>query len=209
MFDPVHGVLHHFYQIHLAAAPGYGPDYGHFVSKDFVSWAPMPVAIWNGLDSSVWPPRVTKYDNEAIYTGSALVIDGAGPGGVGAGVIQIYPGLCNKDDWPACTTGTLLAQAVPANYAGDELLTNWSKPAYNPIVESTQRDPSTPWKTLSGEWRLRTYDAMIYGAASDADVVAGRWLVTRRRPERSLCPSSAEMRFSRGDTTDGVACSYS
>ena len=69
VFDPVHGVIHHFYQIHLAAKPGHGPDYGlpnknirffsfvinrtprtgHFVSKDFVNWAAMPVAIWNGL----------------------------------------------------------------------------------------------------------------------------------------------------------------
>ena len=76
VYDPVHGVIHHFYQIHLAAAPGHGPDYGHFVSKDFVTWAALPVAIWNGLDSSVWPPRVTPYDNEAIFTGSASVIDG-------------------------------------------------------------------------------------------------------------------------------------
>ena len=29
VFDPVHGVVHHFYQIHLAAPPGKGPDYGH------------------------------------------------------------------------------------------------------------------------------------------------------------------------------------
>jgi hypothetical protein len=25
-----------------------------------------------------------------------------------------YPGLCNKQDWPSCGTGTLLAVAVPA-----------------------------------------------------------------------------------------------
>ena len=100
----------------LAATPGNGPDYGHFVSKDFIHWAPLPVAIWNGLDSSVWPPRETPYDNEAIFTGSAIVVDGAGPDGKGPGVVNIYPGLCNKNDWPSCTTGTLLAQAVPANY---------------------------------------------------------------------------------------------
>ena len=161
VFDPVHGVIHHFYQIHLAAPPGRGPDYGHFVSKDFVHWAPLPVAIWNGLDSSVWPPRPTPYDNEAIYTGSAVVVDGAGPGGKGPGVVNIYPGLCNKKDWPGCETGTLLAQAVPADYANDELLTNWSKPSYNPIVENTQRDPSSPWRMPSGEWRLRTYDSKV------------------------------------------------
>jgi len=176
VFDPVHGVIHHFYQIHLAAAPGHGPDYGHFVSKDFVHWAPMPVAIWNGLDSSVTPPRVTKYDNQAIFTGSAVVVDGAGPGGKGPGVVNIYPGLCDKDDWPSCETGTLLAQAVPANYAADELLTNWTKPSYNPIVENTQRDPSTPWKNpATGEWRLRTFDSSVYGSASDADLLAGKW----------------------------------
>ena len=162
-------------QIHLAAPPGHGPDYGHFVSKDFVSWASLPTAIWNGLDSSTTPFAVTKYDNEAIFTGSAQIFDGAGPGGKvrktkslsvrktevgptpalyscittgmrgqtcifwadltpfllkGPGIVNIYPGLCNKKDWPACGTGTLLAQAVPANYAADELLVNWTKPSY-------------------------------------------------------------------------------
>ena len=175
VFDPVHGVFHHFYQIHLAADPGHGPDYGHFVSKDFVHWAALPVAIWNGLDSSVWPPRVTKYDNEAIFTGSAVLVDGAAPDGKSKGIVNIYPGLCNKNDWPSCGTGTLLAQAIPADYAKDELLVNWTKPSYNPIMENTQRDPSTPWKTPSGEWRLRTYDSKVYGAASDADMLAGKW----------------------------------
>jgi hypothetical protein len=27
---------------------------------------------------------------------------------------------------------------VPADYAGDELLINWTKPDYNPIMENTQ-----------------------------------------------------------------------
>jgi len=175
VFDPVHGVFHHFYQIHLAYGGGHGPDYGHFVSKDFVHWADVRTAIWNGLDSSVTPPRVTKYDNEAIFTGSAFVVDGAGPGGKGPGIVNMYPGLCNKNDWPACGTGTLLAQAVPADYAGDELLINWTKPSYNPVMENTQRDPSSPWKTPDGEWRLRTYDSKVYAASSDADVIAGRW----------------------------------
>ena len=177
-FDPVHGVFHHFYQIHLAAPPGHGPDYGHFVSKDFVHWAPLPVAIWNGYDKGHAPGTagyVTKYDNEAIFTGSGVVVEGAGPDGKSPGLVQIYPGLCNKEDWPACGTGTLLAQAVPADYLGDELLVNWTKPSYNPIVENTQRDPSTPWQTPSGEWRLRTYDSSVYGAASSEDLLEGKW----------------------------------
>jgi sucrose-6-phosphate hydrolase SacC (GH32 family) len=188
VFDPVHGVIHHFYQIHLATGKGHGPDYGHFVSKDFISWAQLPVAIWNGVDSSVWPARATPYDNEAIFTGSATVVDGAGPGGKGKGIVNIYPGLCNKDDWPACSTGTLLAMAVPSDYERDELLTNWSKPEFNPIVESTQRDPSTAWKeTGTGEWRLRTYDSMVYGAASDADFMAGRFYTIGKSHDFRTC----------------------
>jgi sucrose-6-phosphate hydrolase SacC (GH32 family) len=132
------------------------------------------VAIWNGIDVSTAPWTETKYDKVAIYTGSAVVVPGAGPGGV-PGVVNIYPGLCTKEDWPACSTGTLLAQAVPADYADDELLVNWTKPSYNPVVEGTERDPSSPWKEASGEWRLRTYDQMVYGAASDADMLAGKW----------------------------------
>jgi len=96
-----------------------------------------------------------------------------------------------QDDWANCTTGTLLAQAVPANYAGDPLLTNWTKPSYNPIIESTQRDPSTPWQTPSGEWRLRTYDSMVYGAASAADVLAGKWYTIGKSGDfrQCECPS--------------------
>ena len=40
VFDPVHGVIHHFYQIHVSTPEGGGPNYGHFVSKDFINWAP-------------------------------------------------------------------------------------------------------------------------------------------------------------------------
>jgi hypothetical protein len=43
---------------------------------------------------------------------------------------QNFTGLCNKQDWPACETGTLLAIAIPADYATDPLLTNWTKPAF-------------------------------------------------------------------------------
>ena len=67
----------------------------------------MPISIWNDRD----------YDEHAIYTGSAAVVAGAAPDGVGAGVVQIYPGLCAAERWPACSTGTVLAQAVPASEA--------------------------------------------------------------------------------------------
>jgi len=34
----------------------------------------------------------------------------------------------------------------------------------NPIVNNTGRDPSTAWKTPAGEWRLSTFDTMIFGS---------------------------------------------
>jgi hypothetical protein len=107
------------------------------------------------------------------------VFEGAGPDGQ-PGVIQIYPGLCTTDQWPGCSTGKVLAQAIPADYKGDPLLTNWTKPSYNPIMEDAERDPSSPWKMPSGEWRFRAAGdngVKIYGAASDADVVAGKWYI--------------------------------
>ena len=42
VFDPVHGVVHHFYQDHLSTNRGHGPIYGHWVSKDFVNWRATP-----------------------------------------------------------------------------------------------------------------------------------------------------------------------
>jgi hypothetical protein len=133
VFDPVHGVFHHF-DNHQAQCghgqPGNCNGWGHFVSKDFVTWAPMPMAIINGKD--IPTGRATPYDSFSIFTGSASVVDDAGPGGK-PGVVLIFPGICDKEHWPACNTsgqmspnnGVLLGQAVPADYS-DPLLTNWS-----------------------------------------------------------------------------------
>ena len=128
-YDPVHGVVHHFYLDNTDN----GPVYGHFVSKDFAHWAPMPIAIFSGLD--VATGKFTAYDSQAIYTGSASVVEGIGPGGV-PGIVLIYPGICSKAHWPSCNTsgqmapdnGVVLVQAVAADYSTDELLTNWTKP---------------------------------------------------------------------------------
>ena len=143
--DPKTQLYHHFWQVHLATPPGHGPDIGHAVSKDLVHWAHLPVAVWNDK----------PYDNEAIFTGSATIVNGV--------PTMVYPGLCNKNDWPNCGTGTLLAIAVPEDLS-DPFLTNWTKPAYNPIVENTQRDPSTAWQTPSGEWRLTNYEGKIFSS---------------------------------------------
>ena len=53
-FDSKHQLYHLFYQDHLsednAHTPWlgnrYGPVWGHVVSKDLVSWARLPVALW-------------------------------------------------------------------------------------------------------------------------------------------------------------------
>jgi sucrose-6-phosphate hydrolase SacC (GH32 family) len=105
----------------------------------------MPVSIWNDQ----------VYDNSAIYTGSGTVVDGK--------VVQVYPGLCNTKE-AGCPGGTNLCIAVPAD-PSDPLQTNWTKTwAQNPIVPNTGRDPSTAWKTSSGEWRLTTFDTMTFGS---------------------------------------------
>lgn len=144
LYDPLNKLYHHFYQDHLAEGNGQGPIIGHTVSADMVHWAHLPVAVWNDQ----------PYDNVAIYTGSATIVNGV--------PTMVYPGLCNKADWPACETGTLFAIALPADHAGDPLLTNWTKPAYNPIQENTQRDPSTAWQTATGEWRMTNYEGKVY-----------------------------------------------
>jgi len=167
VYDQVHGVYHLFYQDHLAMPPGHGPDYGHAVSRDMAHWAHLHVAIWNDK----------PYDNEAIFTGSASVVDGK--------VVQVYPGLCNKNDWPSCTTGTNLAIAVPAD-PSDPLYKEWKKPDYNPIRNGTQRDPSSAWKTPAGEWRFTTFDTIIYGSMDFKE-----WYVIGKQPgfPGGECPS--------------------
>jgi sucrose-6-phosphate hydrolase SacC (GH32 family) len=109
----------------------------------------MPDSIWNDQ----W------YDSSAIYTGSATIVDGK--------VVQVYPGLCRVGT-DNCPGGTNLCIAIAADPT-DPLATNWTKDAtitgaVNPIVNNTGRDPSTAWKTPSGEWRLTTFDTMIMGS---------------------------------------------
>jgi sucrose-6-phosphate hydrolase SacC (GH32 family) len=69
LYDPNHQLYHHFYQDHLAEVQGgngMGPVIGHAVSADMVFWAHLPVAVWNDQ----------PYDNVAIYTGSATIVNG-------------------------------------------------------------------------------------------------------------------------------------
>ncbi|CAK0860123.1 unnamed protein product, partial [Prorocentrum cordatum] len=106
----------------------------------------MPISIWNDH----------PYDQNAIFTGSASTVNGE--------TVLVYPGLCDARK-AGCPGGTNLCIAVPADPA-DPLQTNWTKDEYaqNPIVNGTQRDPSTAWQNPCGEWQLTTFDTIIYGS---------------------------------------------
>jgi hypothetical protein len=85
-------------------------------------------------------------------------------------IYQLYPGICKPLGGPHgaysnCTSGGNLNLAVPAD-ASDPLLTNWSKLEINPIVNNTQRDPSSAWRTVHGEWRIVTYNTTLYGSTN-------------------------------------------
>jgi sucrose-6-phosphate hydrolase SacC (GH32 family) len=168
IWDPNHRLYHIFFQDHLAAPSpttaahhGGGPIWGHWVSKDLVRWSRAPVALWNGLDTSAAPPRVTPYDNGAIYTGSATLVNGS--------IKLVYPGLCNTNatgsGCPPSTghgRGCHLGVAVPAS-TEDAFLTNWSKATFNPFATNVGRDPSAAWQTPSGEWQFTTYMGDLFG----------------------------------------------
>eukprot|EP00937_MAST-01D_sp_MAST-1D-sp2_P004367 g4367.t1 len=143
-YDPVHKLYHNFYQIHIAedmGGVGNGPDWGHWVSKDFVKWAQLPIAIWNDR----------YYDNKAIYTGSTTIVDGK--------PVIMYPGMCAGE----CNDGhggATYVLVTPKN-ASDPLYTEWTKDGEvggkryaNPVVNSTGDDPSTAWRTDAGEYRI-------------------------------------------------------
>lgn len=116
----------------------------HAVSRDLIKWAHLPVSIWNDR----------LYDERAIFTGSATVVNGK--------PYLVYPGLCVKGRQPDCNSGTILALAVPANDS-DPFYTQWKKlDALNPIVNNTGRDPTTAWLTDAGEWRMVTYDKQLH-----------------------------------------------
>lgn len=118
----------------------------HVVSRDFVKWAYLPIAFWDGPE---W------YDVNAIFTGSITVVNGE--------PVWIYPGICNKSH-PGCHSGTVMNIARPAN-ASDPLRTYWAKMPYNPVINETQRDPSTAWQDPeTGEWRFTIYGGRVYGS---------------------------------------------
>eukprot|EP01043_Picozoa_sp_COSAG02_P037682 COSAG02_NODE_2846_length_7905_cov_14.993378_9_plen_652_part_01 len=145
-WDAKHRMYHLFYQVSVSetnpAVPnGGGPIWGHCVSRNLIHWAHLPVAMWNDH----W------YDDVALFSGSATIVDGV-PN-------LVYPGLCDIAH-PGCRasgSGTHhmdYVAATPANLS-DPLYTNWTKPSFNPMVNGSAGDPSTAWQTKhGGEWRF-------------------------------------------------------
>ena len=153
IYDPVHALYHDHWEDHLAM-PGGQYVRGHAVSRDLIHWAHLPVSLWNDR----------PYDNWAIFTGSATLVDGK--------VVQIYPGLCKPVRvGTTCPGATNLAIAVPEDPT-DPFQTNWTKDGKvgnlvgytNPIANNTGRDPSTAWQTPAGEWRITSYGSQIFGS---------------------------------------------
>ena len=169
IYDPLNQVYHMFFQDHLAATSpstvdgGGGPIWGHWASRNLVKWSRLPVALWNGLDGSVEPFKITPYDNQAVFTGSGTLVNGT--------IKLVFPGLCNANatgsDVCAPTTGhghqCHLGVATPTDTKGDILAHNWTKASFNPFAVNTGRDPSSAWQTRSGEWQFTTYLGDLFG----------------------------------------------
>jgi sucrose-6-phosphate hydrolase SacC (GH32 family) len=144
-YDPLHGLYHHFWQEHIAMprnGEGGGPVIAHAVSADLAKWTRLPIAVWNDA----------PYDSRAIFTGSTTIVNMV--------PTMMYPGLCTQNSFPGCM-GMDFSIAVPANRS-DPLLTNWSKPSYNPILNASGDDPTTAWRTASGEWRMTRKDGRVF-----------------------------------------------
>ena len=92
-------------------------------------------------------------------------------------VTIVYPGVCDgtyvtgdhqvhvpvNATWPSCGDDFQhhysLVVATPRN-ASDPFLRDWAK---HVVANRTERDPSGPWLTSHGEWRLITWDGWEYG----------------------------------------------
>ncbi|XP_074357518.1 acid beta-fructofuranosidase-like isoform X2 [Apium graveolens] len=131
------GWYHLFYQ--------YNPDgavwgnkivWGHAVSKDFMQWQHLPVAMY----TDKW------YDVNGVWTGSATIL----PDGK---VIMLYTGSTNE----SVQVQNLAYPADPS----DPFLVEWIKYPNNPVLYPPPgigykdfRDPTTAWQTSEGKWRI-------------------------------------------------------
>eukprot|EP01052_Picozoa_sp_SAG31_P022841 SAG31_NODE_1840_length_7122_cov_2.822156_4_plen_1100_part_00 len=177
-FDPAHRLYHLHFQ-NLVGING-GTTWGHVVSRDMVYWAHMPNSIWNNR----------AYDSADVWTGSATIVDGQ--------VMQLYTAACRAKSagCPCQNASTVRSKTADCNSIAlafpsdklDMLQTNWSKLSA-PVVNNTGRDPSTAWR-VNGEWRITTFDQMIYGSMDFR-----QWYALGRQTDfpAGECPSVFEL----------------
>ena len=100
-------------------------------SADLLHWKHQPIALA--------PDQ--PYDCGGVFSGSATIYSDT--------PVLLYSVKC----------GESVAVALPANMA-DPLLVNWTKPAYNPVIQLPPnvtggfRDPTTAWQGADNVWRL-------------------------------------------------------
>ena len=136
------GVYHLFHQYNPISLQGFANmHWGHAVSTDMVRWKQIATALapdvgnecggeWSG--SATPAARIGAHDNVSAHTGPVLSFS-----------VQ-----CNS----------FFGQAEPADPT-DPLLTNWTKPKYNPTAHKPSyvpggfRDPSEAFLGSDGLWR--------------------------------------------------------
>ena len=131
------GRYHLFFQYNPNSKKWGDMHWYHVVSSDLLHWQHLPVALA--------PDQ--KYDCGGVFSGSATLVPNASTG-------ELVPVLSYS---VAC--GKAIVNAFPAD-AHDVNLTQWVKPAYNPVilmpptVKGGFRDPTTSWQGSDGMWRM-------------------------------------------------------
>jgi len=131
------GKYHLFFQYNPHSYNWGDMHWYHMVSDDLLHWEHLPIALAPDHD----------YDCGGVFSGSATIFRNATTG-------EEFPVLTYS---VAC--GKALVNAIPADVT-DELLINWTKPEYNPViplpanVSGGFRDPTTAWQGKDGMWRM-------------------------------------------------------
>ncbi|CAN8275913.1 unnamed protein product [Cochlearia groenlandica] len=130
------GWYHLFYQYNPNKAVWGDIVWGHAVSKDLIHWLYLPIA----MVPDHW------YDANGVWTGSATFLDDGS-------IVMLYTGCTDKFE-------QVQNLAYPED-PNDPLLVKWTKSSNNPVLLKPPgidgkdfRDPTTAWKTSSGEWRI-------------------------------------------------------
>ncbi|XAR49931.1 Beta-fructofuranosidase [Bertholletia excelsa] len=133
------GIYHLFYQYNPKGADWGNIVWAHSVSKDLVSWTPLPTAIY---------PTQPAGDTNGCWSGSATILPNGKPA-------FLYTGIDQQNR-------QVQDYAEPKNLS-DPFLIEWVKLPHNPVMAPTVqnrinassfRDPTTGWFGPDGVWRV-------------------------------------------------------